>query len=736
MDLTVSVQTPIQKYNGNGSATVFTFPFRVIKTSDLRVFINGTVQSTGYTLTGVNNPTGGSVTFNAAPAAGALITLQRLIALNRETDFQEAAAIPTDTLDNDFDRLTMMMQDTRASTLESVAGNVWDARGQRIINVANPTSAQDAVTKTWAETAMTSQLAQATTQAGISTTKASEAAASAAAALASQTTATAQAGIATTKANEASASAAAALASQNSASASATTATTQSGIATTQAGIATAKAAAAATSATNAAASEVASADIYQDILDTLGDGPVQTVNGQSGFVVLTKSDIGLANADNTSDANKPVSTATQAALNLKANTASPTFTGTVSGITKSMVGLGNVDNVRQVAQGTGIGQMTNAVKIGWSSIGRLKATVDATDLGNFVMDDGLTAAVNQRAALTGATFTGAIRAPAVIVGDGEAYLSQDSNNTYDVKAPGWHWTYERSTGNLRWVRNGGNNPTTTFTNSGDFIAGGVVYAGTGAYGMYMQSLPNEGILSMSAGAVLNYNSSNGNLSWVTGGLVRTTIGYSGALTTSSISTSTVSAGSIVSTSSIHAKFGSFGYVGLLAGGPSNTGHVEFVSSNGVRQGFIGNGTAQSSGQDLGDISYIAAAHVFGGQAYKPGGGSFVDSSDFRTKHNIVSYQYGLAEILALQVKQYSFKPETGRDSEVRYVGLIAQEAELVMPDLVEVRKHKLGELEFDDMRTLNSSNVTWALVNAVQQLHAEVATLREQVATNGTPTA
>jgi len=52
-----------------------------------------------------------------------------------------------------------------------------------------------------------------------------------------------------------------------------------------------------------------------------------------------------LSNVDNTSDANKPVSTATQTALNLKANIASPTFTGTVSGITKSMVGLGNVDN-------------------------------------------------------------------------------------------------------------------------------------------------------------------------------------------------------------------------------------------------------------------------------------------------------------------------------------------------------------------------------------------------------
>lgn len=42
----------------------------------------------------------------------------------------------------------------------------------------------------------------------------------------------------------------------------------------------------------------------------------------------ITSTMVGLGNVDNTSDANKPVSTAQQTALNLKANLASPTFTG------------------------------------------------------------------------------------------------------------------------------------------------------------------------------------------------------------------------------------------------------------------------------------------------------------------------------------------------------------------------------------------------------------------------
>ena len=44
------------------------------------------------------------------------------------------------------------------------------------------------------------------------------------------------------------------------------------------------------------------------------GTSAVQSVNGQTGTVVITKSDLSLGNVDNTSDANKPVSTAQAAA--------------------------------------------------------------------------------------------------------------------------------------------------------------------------------------------------------------------------------------------------------------------------------------------------------------------------------------------------------------------------------------------------------------------------------------
>ena len=55
---------------------------------------------------------------------------------------------------------------------------------------------------------------------------------------------------------------------------------------------------------------------------------------------------VGLSNVNNTADLLKPISTATQTALDFKAPLASPTFTGTVSGITQSATAAGGTSYV------------------------------------------------------------------------------------------------------------------------------------------------------------------------------------------------------------------------------------------------------------------------------------------------------------------------------------------------------------------------------------------------------
>ena len=78
----------------------------------------------------------------------------------------------------------------------------------------------------------------------------------------------------------------------------------------------------------------------------------VTSVATKTGAVTLDKNDVGLGNVDNTSDVNKPISSATQTALNAKEPTITAGTTGqyyrgdkTFQTLNKSAVGLGNVDN-------------------------------------------------------------------------------------------------------------------------------------------------------------------------------------------------------------------------------------------------------------------------------------------------------------------------------------------------------------------------------------------------------
>lgn len=91
---------------------------------------------------------------------------------------------------------------------------------------------------------------------------------------------------------------------------------------------------------------------------DVLAGSPVTGVKGNSestyrrGNVNITKSNIGLGNVDNTSDANKPISTSQQAALDLKQNvtdnslnTTNKTVPGAINEINNDLTDLENEVN-------------------------------------------------------------------------------------------------------------------------------------------------------------------------------------------------------------------------------------------------------------------------------------------------------------------------------------------------------------------------------------------------------
>lgn len=113
----------------------------------------------------------------------------------------------------------------------------------------------------------------------------------------------------------------------------------------TQAAATAVAASATAVAAANSATAITAGALQKTNNLSDLGS--IATAKANLGLV---KADVGLGNVDNTSDVNKPVSTATQTALNLKANIAGQAFTGAIS----STGVISNTDTTQSSGSGTG----------------------------------------------------------------------------------------------------------------------------------------------------------------------------------------------------------------------------------------------------------------------------------------------------------------------------------------------------------------------------------------------
>ena len=82
------------------------------------------------------------------------------------------------------------------------------------------------------------------------------------------------------------------------------------------------------------------STNLYHTTIRAAAAAPVQSVAGRTGTVTLAKADVGLGSVDNTADTAKPISTATQTALDGKAATS---HTHSLANITQSSATTGQV---------------------------------------------------------------------------------------------------------------------------------------------------------------------------------------------------------------------------------------------------------------------------------------------------------------------------------------------------------------------------------------------------------
>jgi hypothetical protein len=99
-------------------------------------------------------------------------------------------------------------------------------------------------------------------------------------------------------------------------------------------------------------------------------------------------------------------------------------------------------------------------------------------------------------------------------------------------------------------------------------------------------------------------------------------------------------------------------------------------------------------------------------------GGAWNNASDERLKENITDIPYGLAEVKQLQPKKYSMI--TGGEGQV---GLIAQEVETIIPELVTTS----GEA---NMKSLSYGNLNAVLIKAIQEQQTIIESLTARITT------
>ena len=112
---------PRIQYSGDGSRTTFGFPFPVLASDDLLVFVND-MQTTGFGIDGLTDPAGGEVTFVDAPAAGTTITLLRRTEGIRETEFVDGGPFRAAAINAELDRVLLLIQEDREELGRALRG--------------------------------------------------------------------------------------------------------------------------------------------------------------------------------------------------------------------------------------------------------------------------------------------------------------------------------------------------------------------------------------------------------------------------------------------------------------------------------------------------------------------------------------------------------------------------------------------------------------------------------------
>lgn len=161
---TLPPQSTINQYIADGTQTQFDYHYLILLDDDMDVYVTPPHQepaktdlmTTGFTVTNKGHEDGGSVLFDTAPKANALITLIRHVKPELQTAFKNARNFSGAALDNALQRLLLLIQQNTTQIETKVLrylqnalmsnpaqnilpklndGDIWKRVGDSIINV-------------------------------------------------------------------------------------------------------------------------------------------------------------------------------------------------------------------------------------------------------------------------------------------------------------------------------------------------------------------------------------------------------------------------------------------------------------------------------------------------------------------------------------------------------------------------------------------------------------------------
>jgi len=131
--MTVSALITRNDITATASQTSFTYTFRVLVATDMDVYQNGVLLSSGYTVNNVGTTTGGTVVLDTGVPVGQIVSLVLAMPLDRTTNYQNSGKFLADDVNEDFDKIY----------IGAIQNENLNDRSLRLKDVEPPTSGVD-----------------------------------------------------------------------------------------------------------------------------------------------------------------------------------------------------------------------------------------------------------------------------------------------------------------------------------------------------------------------------------------------------------------------------------------------------------------------------------------------------------------------------------------------------------------------------------------------------------------